>query len=104
MICKSLACLSSSWSWDLMFELSSAGSTVLSALESSGLDTSGIRRLGNEYHSPRTAHYVAVNEADKHLLVAIADMGIFTSRAGPAGGGAAGAAAGPGGRGGGGSG
>jgi len=67
-----------------MFELSSAGSTVLSALESSGLDTSGIRRLGNEYHSPRTAQYVAVNEADKHLLVAMADMGIFTSHSFPA--------------------
>ncbi|KAH8884479.1 hypothetical protein GQ53DRAFT_661827 [Thozetella sp. PMI_491] len=60
-----------------------AGSTVLLALESSGLDTSCIRQLGNEYHSARTAQYVAVNDAEKNLMIAMADMAILTSHSFP---------------------
>ncbi|KAI6392708.1 hypothetical protein MCOR23_008339 [Pyricularia oryzae] len=56
-----------------------AGATVLSKLESSGMDTSCIRQLGPEYPSARTAQYVAVNGADKNLVLAMADMGILTS-------------------------
>ena len=62
----------------------SAGSTVLSALRASGLDTTYIRQLGHEYHtSNRTAQYVAVNDADKNLVMAMADMGIFTHHSFP---------------------
>ncbi|KAF9879291.1 hypothetical protein CkaCkLH20_03524 [Colletotrichum karsti] len=61
-----------------------AGKTVLSSLESSGLDTTYIRQLGSEYHhSNRTAQYVAVNDAEKNLVVAMADMGIFANHSFP---------------------
>ncbi len=60
-----------------------AGSTILSALQASGLDTSYIRRLGHEYPSTRTAQYVAVNDAHKHLVLAMADMAIFSSHSFP---------------------
>ncbi|TDZ17802.1 Pseudouridine-metabolizing bifunctional protein [Colletotrichum orbiculare MAFF 240422] len=61
-----------------------AGKTVLSSLESSGLDTSYVRQLGSEYHSSnRTAQYVAVNDAEKNLVVAMADMGIFANHSFP---------------------
>ncbi len=44
------------------------------------MDTSYIRRLSHEYHpASRTAQYVAVNDANKNLVLAMADMGIFTS-------------------------
>ncbi len=66
-----------------LLTVSRAGSTVLSALESSGLDTSCIRQLDDEGQPARTAQYVAVNDADKHLVVAMADMGIFTSHSFP---------------------
>ncbi|CAK7201461.1 hypothetical protein SEUCBS139899_004165 [Sporothrix eucalyptigena] len=57
-----------------------AGATVLSAMASNGLDTSGVRQLdAATYSSARTAHYVAINGADKNLMVAMADMAIFSS-------------------------
>jgi pseudouridylate synthase / pseudouridine kinase len=62
----------------------SAGSTILTALEASGLGTSSIRRLGHEYASTRTAQYVAVNDAEKNLMVAMADMAIFSAHSFPA--------------------
>ncbi|KAK4220117.1 Indigoidine synthase A like protein-domain-containing protein [Rhypophila decipiens] len=60
-----------------------AGSTILSAIKLSGLDPSCIRTLGNEYPSARTAQYVSVNDADKNLMVAMADMAIFTTHSFP---------------------
>lgn len=63
----------------LLFVLS-AGATVLSSLQSSGMDTSYIRKLGEEYHpATRTAQYVAVNDGEKSLMLAMADMNIFSS-------------------------
>lgn len=61
-----------------------AGSTILSTLRTSGLDTSCIRQLGSEHPSARTAQYVAVNDASKNLVLAMADMDIFTSHSFPA--------------------
>ncbi|KAK3943622.1 Indigoidine synthase A like protein-domain-containing protein [Diplogelasinospora grovesii] len=62
-----------------------AGSTILSHLQSEALDTCWIRQLRHaEYHSTRTAQYVAVNDADKNLVLAMADMAIFTSHSFPA--------------------
>ena len=61
-----------------------AGSTILSALQAAGLDTSYIRRLGHEYPSTRTAQYVAVNDAHKNLVLAMADMAIFSTHSFPA--------------------
>ncbi|RYO80179.1 hypothetical protein DL762_007766 [Monosporascus cannonballus] len=61
-----------------------AGSSVLSSLQSSGMDTSYIRQLSHEYHPAcRTAQYVAVNDADKNLVMAMADMGIYTAHSFP---------------------
>jgi pseudouridylate synthase / pseudouridine kinase len=53
-------------------------------MESSGLDTTYIRRLGAE-HKPtnRTAQYVAVNDGNKNLVMAMADMGIFSDHSFP---------------------
>ncbi|KAL8360020.1 hypothetical protein RB601_007486 [Gaeumannomyces tritici] len=56
-----------------------AGATLLSMMESSGMDTAFIRQLGREYHSARTAQYVAVNDAEKNLVLAMADMDILAS-------------------------
>ncbi|KAL2199290.1 Indigoidine synthase A like protein-domain-containing protein [Corynascus similis CBS 632.67] len=61
-----------------------AGSTILSTLQASGLDTSCIRQLGREHPSARTAQYVAVNDADKNLVMAMADMDIFSAHSFPA--------------------
>ncbi|KAI7767781.1 hypothetical protein ACKAV7_001057 [Fusarium commune] len=61
-----------------------AGKTILNGLTASGLDTTYIRQLGHEYHgSNRTAQYVAVNDANKNLVMAMADMGIFTNHSFP---------------------
>lgn len=61
-----------------------AGSTVLNGLKAVGLDTAFIRQLGSEYHtSNRTAQYVAINDADKNLVMAMADMGIFSNHSFP---------------------
>jgi pseudouridine-5'-phosphate glycosidase/pseudouridine kinase len=60
-----------------------AGSTILSALQTSGVDTSCIRQLGHEHLSTRTAQYVAVNDANKNLVLAMADMAIFSTHSFP---------------------
>ncbi|KAI2468066.1 Indigoidine synthase A like protein-domain-containing protein [Annulohypoxylon bovei var. microspora] len=61
-----------------------AGSTVLSSLHTSGMDTSCIRQLSREhYPSSRTAQYVAVNDANKNLVLGMADMGIFAAHSFP---------------------
>ncbi|EAQ93242.1 hypothetical protein CHGG_01477 [Chaetomium globosum CBS 148.51] len=60
-----------------------AGSTILSTLRATGLDTSSIRQLGTEFPSARTAQYVAVNDADKNLVMAMADMDIFSTHSFP---------------------
>ncbi|KAI5466127.1 Indigoidine synthase A like protein-domain-containing protein [Mariannaea sp. PMI_226] len=61
-----------------------AGSTVLNGLRAVGLDTAYIRQLGREYHTAnRTAQYVAVNDANKNLVIAMADMGIFSNHSFP---------------------
>ncbi|KAI1109259.1 Indigoidine synthase A like protein-domain-containing protein [Nemania sp. NC0429] len=58
-----------------------AGSTVLASLESSGMDTSCIQQLNPDEHpGSRTAQYVSVNDANKHLVLAMADMDIFTNQ------------------------
>ncbi|KAI0102217.1 Indigoidine synthase A like protein-domain-containing protein [Nemania sp. FL0031] len=58
-----------------------AGSTVLASLESCGMDTSCIQRLSHDEHpGSRTAQYVSVNDANKHLVLAMADMDIFTNQ------------------------
>ncbi|KAK0667398.1 Indigoidine synthase A like protein-domain-containing protein [Cercophora samala] len=60
-----------------------AGSTILSSLSAAGLDTSYIRTLGHEYPSARTAQYVAVNDAHKSLVLAMADMAIISTHSFP---------------------
>ncbi|KAK4202283.1 Indigoidine synthase A like protein-domain-containing protein [Triangularia verruculosa] len=60
-----------------------AGSTILSSLSADGLDTSYIRILGHEYPSARTAQYVAVNDAHKSLVLAMADMAIISAHSFP---------------------
>ncbi|KAI1823968.1 Indigoidine synthase A like protein-domain-containing protein [Xylaria intraflava] len=58
-----------------------AGSTVLASLESSGMDTSCVRQLNNDENpGSRTAQYISVNDANKHLVLAMADMDILTSQ------------------------
>ncbi|KAI1466779.1 Indigoidine synthase A like protein-domain-containing protein [Daldinia caldariorum] len=58
-----------------------AGSTILSSLKASGMDTSCIKQLSREhYPASRTAQYVAVNDANKNLVLGMADMGIFTAQ------------------------
>ncbi|KAI1739300.1 Indigoidine synthase A like protein-domain-containing protein [Xylaria scruposa] len=58
-----------------------AGSTVLASLESCGMDTSCIQQLNHDDHpGSRTAQYVSVNDANKHLVLAMADMDIFTNQ------------------------
>ncbi|KAI1176251.1 Indigoidine synthase A like protein-domain-containing protein [Nemania sp. FL0916] len=58
-----------------------AGSTVLASLESSGMDISCIQQLSRDEHpGSRTAQYVSVNDANKHLVLAMADMDIFTNQ------------------------
>ncbi|KAM0509309.1 hypothetical protein ACHAPB_001456 [Verticillium nonalfalfae] len=57
-----------------------AGDTVLTALAAEGLDTSAIRQLPAPH---RTAQYVAVNDASKNLVLAMADMDILSANAVP---------------------
>lgn len=52
-------------------------------MEKTGLDSSYIRQLGPEYASARTAQYIAVNNADKNLMLAMADMAILTTHSFP---------------------
>jgi pseudouridylate synthase / pseudouridine kinase len=58
---------------------SSAGRTVLATVRDSGVNTSHIQQVGRE---GRTAQYVAVNDTDKSLVMAMADMNIVTQHAG----------------------
>ncbi|KAI0594310.1 Indigoidine synthase A like protein-domain-containing protein [Biscogniauxia sp. FL1348] len=61
-----------------------AGSTVLASLKSCGMDTSCIRQLSHEHHpGSRTAQYVSVNDYYKNLVLAMADMDIFTVHSSP---------------------
>ncbi|KND94802.1 Pseudouridine-metabolizing bifunctional protein [Tolypocladium ophioglossoides CBS 100239] len=61
-----------------------AGSTVLSSLQTAGLDTTFVRRLDQQSHpGSRTAQYVAVNDGSRNLVMAMADMGIFTQHSDP---------------------
>lgn len=53
-----------------------SGRAALSALEKEGLSTDGIQTLPSS-SGMRTAQYIAVNDAHKDLLVAMADMGIM---------------------------
>ncbi|KAH8157176.1 hypothetical protein CIB48_g11072 [Xylaria polymorpha] len=58
-----------------------AGWTVLASLKSCGMDTSCIQQLSHDEHpGSRTAQYVSVNDANKHLVLAMADMDIFTNQ------------------------
>lgn len=53
-------------------------------MEASGLDVSHVRKLGQEYKTGnRTAQYVAVNDGEKNLVMAMADMDIFTTHSFP---------------------
>ncbi|KAH9215532.1 Indigoidine synthase A like protein-domain-containing protein [Leptodontidium sp. 2 PMI_412] len=61
-----------------------AGTTIISALENEGLATSGIETLPSKSSdtqatSHRTAQYVAVNDIKKDLVLAMADMSIFSN-------------------------
>ncbi|KAL2756363.1 hypothetical protein ACRALDRAFT_1050340 [Sodiomyces alcalophilus JCM 7366] len=62
-----------------------AGTTVMNSLQASGLDTTYVKTLGHDssHASARTAQYVAVNDTDKNLVLAMADMGIFTNHSVP---------------------
>ncbi|PBP19441.1 IdgA domain protein [Diplocarpon rosae] len=55
-----------------------AGKTVLAALKNEGLDISGIETLPAS--SRRTAQYVAINDAKKDLVLAMADMSILVTQ------------------------
>ncbi|KIW24475.1 uncharacterized protein PV07_10186 [Cladophialophora immunda] len=53
-----------------------AGASLLDHVEKSGLETTAIRRLPTN-DGARTAQYVAVNDTNKDLVLAMADMSIF---------------------------
>jgi pseudouridine-5'-phosphate glycosidase/pseudouridine kinase len=55
------------------------GHMVISSLNRRGLDTSGIKALAVDPKKPvRTAQYVAVNDQNKDLVIAMADMRILS--------------------------
>lgn len=56
-----------------------AGSTALNILTQRGLQTTGIQMRGPEY---KTAQYVAINDAQKHMVLAMADMNIVEDTSG----------------------
>lgn len=56
-----------------------AGSTALNILAERGLQTAGIQKLGPGFH---TAQYVAINDAQKHMVLAMADMNILEDTSG----------------------
>lgn len=56
-----------------------AGSTALNTLTQRGLQTAGIQMRGPEYN---TAQYVAINDAQKHMVLAMADMNILEDTSG----------------------
>lgn len=48
------------------------------------MDTSGVRQLSPTYHaSARTAQYIAINDQQKNMFVAMADMAIFSTHSFP---------------------
>ncbi|TVY19815.1 Pseudouridine-metabolizing bifunctional protein [Lachnellula arida] len=60
-----------------------AGTSILAALKNEGLDATGVIVVHNSgitdsAHRYPTAQYVAVNDGKKELVVAMADMSIFT--------------------------
>lgn len=57
-----------------------SGRTALEALKSAGISTAGVKTLPSNSGS-RTAQYVAVNDSDKDLVLAMADMSILESTA-----------------------
>lgn len=56
-----------------------AGSTALNILAERGLQTTGIQKNGQGFH---TAQYVAINDAQKHMVLAMADMNILEDTSG----------------------
>ncbi|RDA88153.1 hypothetical protein CP532_6769 [Ophiocordyceps camponoti-leonardi (nom. inval.)] len=61
-----------------------AGSTVLSSIRASGLDASYVQTLQQQSHpDARTAQYVAVNDDKGSLVIAMADMAIFSQHSTP---------------------
>ena len=56
-----------------------AGSTAINLLAERGLQTVGVQTRGSRSH---TAQYVAVNDAQKHMLLAMADMNILEDTSG----------------------
>ncbi|KAK2593906.1 hypothetical protein QQS21_008368 [Conoideocrella luteorostrata] len=61
-----------------------AGSTIISSLQKSGLETTYVQKLDRTaYPKARTAQYVAVNDASRNLVMAMADMDIFTQHSFP---------------------
>ena len=54
-----------------------AGSTALNLLAERGLQTTGINKSGSGSHKSHTAQYVAINDAQKHMVLAMADMNIL---------------------------
>jgi len=61
-----------------------AGKTVLAAVKDEGLDISGIETIANQISEGkesllRTAQYVAINDGKKDLVLAMADMRLFSS-------------------------
>ncbi|KAH8201137.1 hypothetical protein TruAng_004687 [Truncatella angustata] len=58
-----------------------AGSTVLASLNAAGMSTQSVRKISEA--SGRTAQYVAVNDANKGLVMAMADMDLFTTHSFP---------------------
>jgi pseudouridylate synthase / pseudouridine kinase len=54
------------------------GQMIISFLKGRGLDTSGIRTLALDPKKPvRTAQYIAINDQNKDLVIAMADMKIL---------------------------
>ena len=56
-----------------------SGSTALKMLAERGLQTAGIQTRSSDYH---TAQYVAVNDAKKRMVLAMADMNILEDNSG----------------------
>jgi pseudouridylate synthase / pseudouridine kinase len=57
-----------------------AGKIILSSLKERGLDISAIRTLKMDGESTeRTAQYVAINDGNKNLVMAMADMSIIST-------------------------
>jgi pseudouridylate synthase / pseudouridine kinase len=57
-----------------------AGNVIMSSLKERGLDVSAIMTLNGDGRTPvRTAQYVAINDGNKDLAMAMADMRIISS-------------------------